>query len=106
MTVPFDTLTAKLPAKTRQRANRRTKAMLAAMKLREIRVDRRLSQVIIASRMDTNQSGISKLEQRLDVYVSTLQEYVHALGGKLNIVASFPDGDIRINQFDPPKRKR
>ena len=102
MTVPFDTLTAKLPAKTRQRANRRTKAM----KLREIRVDRRLSQVIIASRMDTNQSGISKLEQRLDVYVSTLQEYVHALGGKLNIVASFPDGDIRINQFDPPKRKR
>jgi transcriptional regulator with XRE-family HTH domain len=106
MTVPFDSLTAKLPGKVRQRANRRTKAMLAAMKLREIRVDRRVSQVVIASRMDTNQSGISKLEQRLDVYVSTLQEYVHALGGTLNIVASFPDGDIRINQFDPPKRKR
>jgi hypothetical protein len=56
--------------------------------------------------MDINQPAISKLERRLDMRVSTLRDYAKALGGELDIHIRFPDGDIRINQFDPPKRKR
>jgi hypothetical protein len=33
------------------------------------------------------------------MYVSTLREYIAACGGELEIVAHFPDGDIRISQF-------
>jgi hypothetical protein len=49
--------------------------------------------------MQTSQSEVSKLEQRTDAYVSTLQSYVRALGGELDIVARFPDGCVRISQF-------
>jgi hypothetical protein len=49
--------------------------------------------------MRTSQSEVSKLEQRTDTYVSTLRSYVRALGGELDIVARFPDGEVRISQF-------
>jgi hypothetical protein len=42
---------------------------------------------------------VSKLEQRTDAFVSTLQSYVRALGGELDIVARFPDGSFKISQF-------
>ncbi len=34
------------------------------------------------------------------MYVSTLRSYIEAMGGRLDIVAHFPDGDVRINQFE------
>ena len=39
---------------------------------------------------------MSKIESRKDMYVSTLREYIKALGGELKIVASFPDVDIQV----------
>jgi hypothetical protein len=46
-----------------------------------------------------DQGNLSKLEQRTDMYVSTLRRYVEALGGELEIVARFPDREYRIEQF-------
>ena len=34
------------------------------------------------------------------MYVSTLKNYIEALGGRLDLIARFPDGDVYINQFD------
>jgi hypothetical protein len=42
---------------------------------------------------------VSRLEQQADMYVSTLRRYLEALGGTLEIVAHFPDRDVRITQF-------
>ena len=42
---------------------------------------------------------VSKIEARADMYVSTLRSYIQAMGGELEIIARFPDGDVRINQF-------
>jgi hypothetical protein len=39
------------------------------------------------------------LERRADMYVSTLRNVVRAMGGDLEIIAHFPEGDVRINQF-------
>ena len=33
------------------------------------------------------------------MYVSTLRRYIEAMGGELDVVARFPDGDVRITQF-------
>jgi len=33
------------------------------------------------------------------MYVSTLRRFVEAMGGKLDIIARFPDGTVRITQF-------
>ena len=43
---------------------------------------------------------MSKIEHRTDIYLSTLAEYVEALGGRLEIRAVFPDREMRITQFE------
>lgn len=50
--------------------------------------------------MSVEQATVSKLEHRDDMYVSTLREYVKALGGELKLVASFPDADIQVHPFE------
>jgi Helix-turn-helix domain len=60
---------------------------------------RELSQATLAEALDTDQGNISKLEQRTDMYISTLRRYVEAMGGTLEIVAKFPDGAVRVTQF-------
>jgi hypothetical protein len=37
------------------------------------------------------QDGVSRLEKRTDLLLSTLQDYVEALGGRLSLIAEFPD---------------
>ena len=38
-----------------------------------------------------SQDGISKLEKRSDLLLSTLRKTVEAMGGSLSLVAEFPD---------------
>ena len=64
--------------------------------LGELRRGRGLTQQEVASRLDTTQPEVSKLERRWDVRVSTLSAYVGALGGRLVISARLPDGDTPI----------
>lgn len=62
------------------------------IRLHELRRALRLSQQTLARKLKTDQAQISRLEQRADLLVSTLRRYVEALGGQLEIVATFPDG--------------
>jgi transcriptional regulator with XRE-family HTH domain len=73
--------------------------MLAEMHLADGRRARELSQVELAEKFGTTQPEISKIESRTDMYVSTLRKYIEAAGGRLEIVARFPDSDIRLSQF-------
>jgi DNA-binding transcriptional regulator YiaG len=88
-----------MPAKARTRSRQRAQELLQAMSLNELRRARRVTQGLLATKMHTSQSEVSKLEQRTDTYVSTLHSYIRALGGELDIVARFPDGCVRISQF-------
>lgn len=79
------------------------------MRLHELRRALRLSQQTLARRLKTDQAQISRLEQRTDLFVSTLRRYVEALGGQLEIVATFPDGaSVRIENFSDlrPEKSR
>ena len=46
--------------------------------------------------MGISQSDLSKLERRRDLHLSTLQAYVHALGGRVHLVAELPGRDVEI----------
>ena len=46
-----------------------------------------------------NQPTVSKLEQRANMYVSSLRSYIEAVGGKLKIVAKFLDGEVAVTNF-------
>ncbi len=34
------------------------------------------------------------------MHISTLRDFITALGGRLEIIASFPDGSYHISQFE------
>jgi transcriptional regulator with XRE-family HTH domain len=73
---------------------------LQRMALDELRNAKRLTQAYLAEMLDTPQSSISRIEQRADMYLSTLRDYVHAMGGVLQIRAVFPDESVvTINRF-------
>lgn len=69
------------------------------MRVHEIRSLRGLTQAQVAESLGVNQTGVSKIEQRDDILVSTLARLVEALGGELQIHARFPGGGVRITQF-------
>ena len=77
----------------------KTQTMLAELPLNELRHARELSQEQLAEVLHIKQSSVSKIERRTDMYISTLRNFIRAMGGELEINAIFPDGLIKINQF-------
>ncbi len=79
---------AALPAKRRAKVAKRA-AELATLKDLRQAVER--TQEDLAAELGVGQDTISRLEQRSDMLLSTLKRYVEAMGGKLNLVAEFPN---------------
>lgn len=77
----------------------KTQALLKKMPLQELRQARQLSQEYLATLLSTKQANLSRMERRTDMYISTLRNYIEAMGGELDIIAKFPEGDVHINQF-------
>jgi transcriptional regulator with XRE-family HTH domain len=100
----FRELEAKMSPESRTRAEAKAKKMLAEMPLDELREAREMTQVHLAKILGVNQAAVSKLERRTDMYVSTLQDFVKAMGGELKIIARFPEGTVEISQFAAVKK--
>jgi transcriptional regulator with XRE-family HTH domain len=64
---------------------------LEEIRLYELRHAEAVSQAELAGRLDVTQGAISKLENAEDVRVSTLRQYLEALGARLELVAVFDD---------------
>lgn len=78
----------------------RVREELQRMALDELRSAKQLTQADMAELLDVPQSSISRIEQRTDMYLSTLRNYVQAMGGVLQIQAVFPEGGaVVINRF-------
>lgn len=82
----------KLPPSRRKKIEKRAQALIAEeMSLRDLRKALKQTQVRVAKKLGINQENVSRLEQRSDLLISTLSDYVEAMGGKLSLVAEFPD---------------
>lgn len=74
--------------------------IVAEMTLAETRKARGMNQAEVAKKLNIAQSNISQMESRPDALLSTLSEYIEALGGELELHAKFPDGqEVEITQF-------
>lgn len=102
----FKRLQAKMSAEARARSEAKANKMIEEMPLDELRVARDLTQERLAKALHVKQSAISRLERRTDMYVSTLDGMIRAMGGKLDILATFPEGSVRISQFSRLARLR
>lgn len=104
MAKKFKTLEDKMSAESIARSDAKAKKYAAEMALDELRQARELTQEALANILNVKQSAISKMERRTDMYVSTLNSMVKAMGGELFIEARFKDGNVRINQFRELKK--
>ena len=96
----YKELQAKMDPASRADNARRVRDEVQKMALDELRRAKQLTQADMAEMLDVPQSSISRIEQRADMYLSTLRSYVHAIGGVLQVRAVFPDGGtVAINRF-------
>lgn len=101
MAKSFDELVNKTASKrTRDRAGLRAKELLGELLLSEMRKLAGKIQREVAAAIGIKQPSLSKLEGQSDMRISTLRRIIAALGGELDVVARFPKGAVRIDQFD------
>jgi len=81
-----------LPAKRRKSVKARAAQLSAEqLSLRALRKARARTQVAVAKELGINQESVSRLEKRSDLMLSTLRNYIEAMGGELHLLAEFPD---------------
>jgi transcriptional regulator with XRE-family HTH domain len=96
----FNSLRAKMAPAAQERSRVLAGKYRSGMPLDELRQARDLTQVHLAKILKINQAAVSKLERRTDMYVSTIQDFVRAMGEELKITARFPEGTVEITQFE------
>jgi hypothetical protein len=80
----------------RERLAAKRAETLEEIRLYEVRHAEAVSQAELAGRLDVTQGAVSKLEHADDVRVSTLRQYLDALGARLELVAVFDDDGRRV----------
>ena len=81
-----------LPPEQQEQVAKRAAELIAEEKtLQELRQARSLTQERLANTLASQQESVSRLEQRSDLLLSTLRNYVQALGGNLHLIVEFPD---------------
>ena len=95
-----------LPEDQKEEIKRESEALKTEYNsLQEIRKELELSQQDVADSMGVKQESISKLENRDDIKISTLKEYLGAMGAKMKIVVEFNDKEIQLNSFTQTDEK-
>jgi len=92
MTVTLDAILKNLPDGRRRKIELRAAELIAEeLNLREVRRLRKLTQAKLSKKLKIGQEGVSRIEKRTDLYISTLRSYVEGVGGKLKLVVELPD---------------
>lgn len=73
------------------------------LSLRELRKALNLTQKEMAERLNKGQDTVSRIEQRDDLLLSTLQGYIRSLGGELDLICRFKDREPVRVIAGPPK---
>ena len=92
MTMSLEEFTKDFTPEERAHVAARTAELVAEeLTLRDLRRAQHLTQERMAELMGVEQENVSRLERRADLLLSTLSSYVAAMGGRLRLVAEFPD---------------
>jgi transcriptional regulator with XRE-family HTH domain len=104
-----------LSPERRRRIEARAAELIAEeLTLQKLRRARKLTQARMAKTLGIGQDGVSKLEKRADLMISTLRRSIRAMGGNLSLVAEFPDrapvrlsgiGEVEWEEKKPVKRR-
>lgn len=92
---------AELPAARRERIAARAADLIAEeMSLRDLRRALGKTQAKVAADLGVGQDSVARYEQRTDMLISTLSEFIHKVGGTLELTARFPNRNpVKIKGF-------
>ena len=101
MTISLSKKLAQIPANRRRKIEARAAELIAEeMSLRELRKAMGKTQAKVAAELGVGQDSIARYEQRTDMLLSTLSDYVSKVGGTLELTAKFPNRNpVRIIGF-------
>jgi DNA-binding XRE family transcriptional regulator len=92
MAIPYEQVLAEESEETQMWVKQRAAELIAEeMNLRELRRALKLTQARLSKKLKIGQEGVSRIERRSDMNLSTLRSYVEGLGGKLRIMVELPD---------------
>lgn len=87
-----DDVMSQLSPERRERIKARTQELLdEEMTLRDLRAVHNLTQTKVGEILGVEQDSVSRMERRADMLISTMSDYVEAMGGKLRLIAEFPN---------------
>ena len=105
MAKKFQTLLDEMTPERRARIDAKANRLMEEMALAELREARKLTQEQLAKQLNVKQPSIAKMEHRTDMYLSTLRNFIQAMGGDMEIVAVFPNGRVRITNLSDGDEK-
>jgi DNA-binding XRE family transcriptional regulator len=93
MPVSHEEVMSRLSSERQERIRSRAQELLAQeeMTLRDLRAIQHLTQSHLADALGIEQDSVSRMERRSDMLVSTVADYVEAMGGTLHLIAEFPN---------------
>jgi predicted transcriptional regulator len=102
MPVPLKDILDALPPKRRAELDRRYKKLVDEVEsLRELRRLSDKSQAKIAKVLKISQPAVCKIEKQTDMYLSTLRDYVEAIGGELDVIVRLPNrAPVRVRSLE------
>lgn len=95
-TTTWKDLNHKVSPERREEIKREAIAELDRMGFAALRKARQQTQVELADKLGIDQAGVSAIENRSDLLLSTLSKYVRALGGSVEIRAVFPEASFNL----------
>jgi hypothetical protein len=96
------------PARRKKIEARTAELVAEEMTLCELRKAMSRTQTTVGQILGIGQEGVSRIEQRSDLLLSTLRSYVEAMGGNLSLIVKFPDREpvslsgIALDTDPPP----
>jgi predicted DNA-binding protein (UPF0251 family) len=106
--VPFDKIFSTFsPARQRKIKARAAELIAEEYALRDLRLAKEVTQQEVARRLGGRQVYVSRLEKRADMKLSTLRDYVRAIGGDLQLMVTFPEGTaVKLRDIGALKSRR
>ncbi|SDR63790.1 Helix-turn-helix domain-containing protein [Rhizobiales bacterium GAS113] len=106
--IPSDEVIGSLPSERQARIKSRANELIAEeVALRDLRRAKHVTQEQVAKRLGGRQVYVSRLEKRADMRLSTLRDYVRAIGGDLQLMVTFPEGKtVRIKNIGETTPRR
>ena len=98
MAKKFSELVARtMSPESQERARIKTRELLAEMALDELRAALSLTQEHLAETLGVKQSSVSKIIRGQNMYISTLDKVIKAMGGDLEVFVVLPNGKIKLS---------